>query len=107
MSLTAIHASPTVVWRHAFLRIMLCATGVGLMMSFVGAFALNDAPMGIRTVYLVVAWWISGVLDTIAYAFALRLAWANTNFWTRVVTSTVIATIPAGLVIWASTWLFG
>lgn len=86
---------------------MLCATGVGVMMSFVGAFALDDDPLVIRTVYLVVLCWIAGVLDMLAYGLALRLHGVAGNFWLRALTATALITVPVGLLIWASSWWFG
>lgn len=107
MSLTTIHASPVAVWRPALIRILLCATGVGVLMSFVGAFALDDDPMAIRTIYLVVMCWIGAVLDTLAYGVAQRLSWSRDEFWTRVLAATGFVVVPLGLLTFGSMAVFG
>lgn len=108
--MTTVHASPIALWhkwRGAFWRILLSATGFGVLMSFVGAFALDDDPLALRTLYLLVLSWISALLDMLAYGIVLRVAWAGGQFWSRVLVAAVFVSVPMGLLIWASTWLFG
>lgn len=86
---------------------MLCAVAVGVLMSFVGAFALDDAPAGIRTAYLVAVNLIGAALDMLAYRLAWRFAWSRGRYWHRALLATLLVMVPIGLLIWASTWLFG
>lgn len=86
---------------------MLSATVVAVLLSFVGGFALGDDAAGLRTVYVVLMFWIGAVLDMLAYAIALRLPRIGERFWTRVLMADLLVTLPAALLIWASTWMFG
>jgi hypothetical protein len=87
--------------------VLACAAAIGLLMSLVGAFALDDDPAGLRTAYLVAFNLAGAALDMATY----RLAWTFTairgRYWLRVLTATALATLPAALLIAASLWLFG
>lgn len=76
-------------------------------MSLVGAFALDNNPVGIRTLYLVVINLAGALLDMLAYRLAWRVAWCRGRYWHRVGLAAVLVVLPVGLLIWASTWLFG
>ena len=86
---------------------MLCALAVGILMSLVGAFALGDSPVGIRTAYLVAINLIGAVLEMAAYRLAWLFAWTRGRYWHRVLLATVLVVVPIGLVVLGSTWLFG
>jgi hypothetical protein len=101
------HASSIAPWRAAVIHILLCATGLGVLMSVVGAYRLDDDPLLLRTSYLVVLGWVSAILDMLAYGLAMRLRWANPYFWRRVLSATLLVVLPIALLVWSSTWLFG
>jgi LytTr DNA-binding domain-containing protein len=86
---------------------MLSATAVALLISFIGAFALDDDPVGLRTAYVVVMNWVGAAFCMVAYKVALSVAWARERYWRRVAVSALLVTVPSGVLVWASTWLFG
>ncbi len=86
---------------------MLCAIAVGVLMSLVGAFALGDNPIGIRTVYLVGINLAGAAIDMLAYRLACQFAWSRGRYWHRALLATVLVVVPVGALIWGSTWLVG
>jgi hypothetical protein len=107
ITLPAVHATPIARWRSAISRVMFCAATVGLLMSLVGAFALDDDPVGIRTLYLVGINLIGAAVEMVAYRIAWWFSWTRGRYWHRVLLATVLVVVPVGLLIWASAWLFG
>jgi hypothetical protein len=86
---------------------MVRAVGVGLLMSLAGAYALNDNPVGIRTVYLVILNLVGAAIDMLAYRLAWRFEWTRGRYWHRVLLATVLVVVPLGILTWGSTWLLG
>jgi hypothetical protein len=107
MPLPSFHASSVAAWRPTVLRILTAATLAGLLMSFMGVFALGDDPVAARTFFLVAACLAGALLDVLAYGIALRLAWARDSFLRRVGIAAALVAIPTGLAIWASVRLLG
>lgn len=94
-------------WHTPFARVQLYATGMGVVLSLVGAYALDDDPFALRTLYVLALCWLGGALDFAAYRLASRLAWSKPQAWRRVLVATAIVVVPLGLLIWGSTWLVG
>jgi LytTr DNA-binding domain len=104
---SAVHDSPVARWRGAIARVMLCAVGFGVLLSLVGAFALDNNPVGIRTVYLVFINLVGAALEMVAYRISWRFNWSGGRFWHRVLLATLLAVVPIGLAVWGSSWLLG
>ncbi len=92
-------------WRTVA-QVLLGATVFAALMSYVGAFGLDDDPVVIRTAYLVVLSWIGAAFCMLAYRVARRVAWARERFLARVVVADLLVVVPSAVVTLASTWLF-
>jgi hypothetical protein len=103
----AIHASWIADPWRAVAQILLGATLVAALLSYMGVFGLDDDPVVIRTAYLVVVSWVGAAFGMLAYRVARRVAWARERFWARVLVADLLITIPSGVTVWASTLPFG
>jgi hypothetical protein len=108
MTSAAVRATPIAALdRHVIVRVTLAALILGLLMSFVGAFGLDDDPPLLRTAWLLAASLFSAAVSLAAYQAALAVPWARNRLWARIAIAAALAALAMAVLVWASLWVFG
>jgi DNA-binding LytR/AlgR family response regulator len=107
MQPNAVRASPIAAFdRSVIVRITAASLALGLLLSFVGAFSLDDDPLVLRTAWILGVSLAGAVLNVLAYQAALAVPWAR-QFWARVGIAAALVALVMAVIVWASLWLLG
>lgn len=87
-------------------RTLLVATGVGVFLSYVGAFGIGDKPFLLRTVHMVAVAWCGGLLGVSSFRLVASWGWTQGRVWLQALVSGFLMTAPMTLVVWGGTWAF-
>jgi hypothetical protein len=108
MQPVAVRATPIAALdRPVVVRVVAASVALGLLMSFVGAFRLQDDPPVLRTVWIVAASLIGAALNLAGYQAALAVPGARKRFWSRVAVAAAIVALPIAVLVWATLWSLG
>ena len=89
------------------IRTLLIAAGVGVFLSYVGAFGTGGLPFMLRSAYMVLVAW-SGVLLGMASSRVVGFCrWTQGRLWIQTPLSGLLMTPPMTLVVWGGTWVIG
>lgn len=108
MQYTAVRATPVAALdRLVVIRIIVASMILGLLLSFVGAFGLDDDPPLLRTAWIIAASLFGAVLNLAAYQTTLAFPRIGRRFWVRVGIAAALVAVPMAALVWASQWLLG
>jgi hypothetical protein len=102
---SAIHEAWTVEdYRRAFAITLGLAAAVGAFLGFVGAFGLEDFPLGVRLAYMVPVAVLTGAIGLGGYLLAGRLA-PGLNRWLHAILGGLLIFAPIGVIVWLTAGL--
>ena len=97
---SAIHEAWTVEdYRRALAITLGLAAAVGAFLGFVGAFGLEDYPLGVRLAYMVPVAVLTGAIGLGGFLLAGRLA-PGLNRWLHAVLGGLLIFAPIGMIVW-------
>lgn len=103
---TSIHDAPMALPRQVAVRTLLVAVGVGLFLSFVGAFGTVNVPFLPRSLYMIAISAGGAALGMATYSLAARLPVVSRHLWLTGLAGGVLMTPPMGTYVWlVSAWL--
>ncbi len=105
----AAHASRVVnpITAPVVLRTLAVAAGVGLFLSFVGAFGTSDTPFLWRSIYMVLVGCAGAMLGMASFHTVVRWGWTEGRLWIQTPMAGLLMTPPMMLVVWGGTWIGG
>lgn len=102
---SAVHEAWTVEdYRRVFAITLGLAAAVGAFLGFVGAFGLEDYPLGVRLAYMVPVAVLTGAIGLGGFLLAGRLA-PGLNRWLRAILGGLVTFAPIGVVVWLTAGL--
>ncbi|MCA6297708.1 MAG: LytTR family transcriptional regulator DNA-binding domain-containing protein [Phenylobacterium sp.] len=102
---SAIHEAWTVEdYRRVFAITLGLAAAVGAFLGFVGAFGLEDFPLGVRLAYMIPVAVLTGAIGLGGYLLAGRLA-PGLNRWLRAILGGLLTFAPIGVIVWLTAGL--
>ncbi len=91
---------------RAAIRTLLAAVGVGLFLSFVGAFGTDNVPFLPRSLYMIAISAGGAALGMATYSLATRIPVVSRHLWLTGLAGGLIMTPPMGVYVWlVSSWL--
>ena len=91
---------------RAAIRTLLAAVGVGLFLSFVGAFGTDNVPFLPRSLYMIAISAGGAALGMGTYSLATRIPVVSRHLWLTGLAGGLIMTPPMGVYVWlVSSWL--
>ena len=106
MPAVSIHDAPMAMPRRAVGRTLLAAIGVGLFLSFVGAFGTDKVPFLPRSLYMIAIAAGGAALGMGTFTLATRIPLVSRHLWLTGLTGGILMTPPMGAYVWlVSSWL--
>jgi hypothetical protein len=91
---------------RAIPRTLLAAVGVGLFLSFVGAFGTSGVPFLPRSLYMIAISAGGAALGMGTYSLAARMPLVSRHLWLTGLAGGILMTPPMGVYVWlVSSWL--
>jgi hypothetical protein len=102
----SIHDAPVTMPLQAVGRTLAVAIGVGLFLSFVGAFGTDNVPFLPRSLYMIAIAAGGAALGMGTYSLATRIPLVSRHLWMTGFAGGILMTPPMGAYVWlVSSWL--